>query len=444
VSPASFESQLPPVYQWQYSDTPTTPSSWQDIPGATETTYKIPRYDAADPLAFTGTRYFRRMAYPLGIPTSAEYTNTVSITLSLAAQGVSNLETYLNTYGDMQWYGYVYDKARNFEDQDFMGRLIYPKDTEFLRAEFIEEFGGRTGMFTGSTAPTSSSVPGATYDGCDFPRERFSVQYRMRISVTPGSYFYTVAGDDGFRMMINDQPDMSGNFYGTNGISNYAVDRWTNGNKPDTGISSEIVLTTTTTLYFVIEYFEETGGNLIGFSNVRDFFQALPVEWGMISGNPCGESNCLVWETLQEKNSSYFIVERSADGKEWVPAGDHIPAQGISTESTLYQFTDSSVDKERMFYRIKQVDLDGTKDYSIAVRIDNLSIQNKMMPYPNPTVDRVRFYSEDDVLLVQVSSFSGNVNYRAAFDSVGRHLYELDLSNQHNGQYVITVETKSS
>jgi hypothetical protein len=137
-------------------------------------------------------------------------------------------------------------------------------------------------------------------------------------------------------------------------------------------------------------------------------------------------------------------VERSADGKEWVPAGDHIPAKGISTESTLYQFTDSSVDKERMFYRIKQVDLDGTKDYSIAVRIDNISIQNKMMPYPNPTVDRVRFYSEDDVLLVQVSSFSGNVNYRAAFDSVGEHLYELDLSNQHNGQYVITVVTKSS
>ena len=67
-----------------------------------------------------------------------------------------------------------------------------------------------------------------------------------------------------------------------------------------------------------------------------------------------------------------------------------------------------------------------------------------MVPYPNPTVDRVRFYSAEEVLMIQVTSSDARVNMRANFEQVDQNIYELDFSQMQNSHYVITVVTKVS
>src|SRR5690606_31141116 len=69
--PAPFGSRGPAVfeeggeenitYQWQYSETNDESSVWEDIEGANELTYDIPKYGTGS-TNWRGTRYFRRMA----------------------------------------------------------------------------------------------------------------------------------------------------------------------------------------------------------------------------------------------------------------------------------------------------------------------------------------------------------------------------------------------
>lgn len=414
-SPAVFESGVVSSYQWQYSLSNGPSATWIDIPGAFGATYDIPAYVEGDPDSWTGTRYFRRsvtnqIVNDDGTVTEVDvFTNVLQINL----EAIEDLDQ--QEFGDNQWIGHIYNGARNFSSANYLGR-----DTESII--FNQQFGG----YIGPSSPIYYSLE----HGCSVIFDNKTVRYKMRMDVEPGTYQFRVNGDDGYRLYLN-------------GVLT-SINEWTksSGPKPSPDVIEYNVIEAGQ-IELILEYYELGGNQRITFD--YDFTStALPVEWGQILGMSCGENNCLTWETLQEKYTSHFIIERSYDGLEWTPLGEAVAAQGFSTQATTYQMVDASFKQERSFYRVKQVDIDGTMDYSETIRIDNPSFQMKMMPYPNPTVDRVRFYSEDEVLLVQVSSFSGNVNYRAAFDSVGQHLYELDLSTQHNGQYVITVVTKSS
>src|SRR5690606_37332966 len=121
-------------------------------------------------------------------------------------------------------------------------------------------------------------------------------------------------------------------------------------------------------LDLVIEYYEGTGGNVMAFESD---FVILPLEWGRVTAEACGQDNCLTWETLQEKNTSHFELERSYDGIEWEMFDNSVQAQGNSTEMHTYNFTDKRVMASKMYYRIRQVDLDEAFAYSDVMRVDN-------------------------------------------------------------------------
>src|SRR5690606_14683816 len=151
-----------------------------------------------------------------------------------------------------------------------------------------------------------------------------------------------------------------------------------------------------TVLYFTIEYTENTGGNRLEFKSIRAPFSVLPVEWGQVSGNPCGDNNCINWETIQEKNTAHFEVERSSDGRQWLGLGQTIPATGYYTESLHYDLKDNGYTTKTTYYRVKQVDLDQSVGYSDVIRVDNPNFGRLTpYPYPNPTKNRIRFYSKE-------------------------------------------------
>jgi hypothetical protein len=425
LAPAVFEEGAVPQYQWQYSDDLT---QWHDIEGATGLVYDIPRR-SVNPYPFLGTRHFRRVAS--SPPTEGpRETRPISITLSLADGEVNTAE-----YGNMQWYGYVYDKMANesyFHPGDFIGKLVYPKDHIALEAEFYETFGGDHGMFESN----SSNVPGATFNGCSFDRKTFSVRYMMKMPVTPGTYNFLMAGDDGFRMSIHDGekyllPVADGK---------WAIDKWRNGHAIDYDLVEDLVITEPKTLYFVIEYFENDHPNVISFTSTLEKFLILPVEWGQFTGYPCGDNNCINWETVQEKNTSHFEVERSQDGIKWTSLGETIPAAGYSTESLQYDFKDTWVTAKSTYYRVKQVDVNQSVSYSDLIRIDNPNLGSVTpYPYPNPTKNRIRFYSKEAVLRTELISQDLKIFLNPTLNKVGEHLYEIDLENLKNVHYMLTI-----
>jgi len=77
--------------------------------------------------------------------------------------------------------------------------------------------------------------------------------------------------------------------------------------------------------------------------------------------------NHLTWETATESNSDYFVIERSFNADEFNEVG-RVDAAGTSYENQLYSFTDQWAGAE-MYYRLKQVDLDGSQGYSSLVKV---------------------------------------------------------------------------
>lgn len=79
----------------------------------------------------------------------------------------------------------------------------------------------------------------------------------------------------------------------------------------------------------------------------------------------------LSWATASEKNISHFIVEKSADGKEYKQAG-MVFAYGNTSETMNYPFFEKNINtnkKGNIYYRLISVTADGKVDFSQVITI---------------------------------------------------------------------------
>jgi hypothetical protein len=100
-------------------------------------------------------------------------------------------------------------------------------------------------------------------------------------------------------------------------------------------------------------------------SNLDDDCNPLPVE--LISFECDYDTNMVItWATASEINNNYFILEHSIDGINWTPfefVSGHIYSTTIIEYSTVHKDPNDGPN----YYRITQVDFDGTKDVSHVI-----------------------------------------------------------------------------
>lgn len=90
------------------------------------------------------------------------------------------------------------------------------------------------------------------------------------------------------------------------------------------------------------------------------------------------------WETASEINNNFFTIERSADGLSWSAAGI-VKGAGNSTNRRSYHFTDLDPMEGNSYYRLKQIDFDGTSTYSQAEHVYFALEHKDFVIYPNPS-----------------------------------------------------------
>ena len=101
------------------------------------------------------------------------------------------------------------------------------------------------------------------------------------------------------------------------------------------------------------------------------------------------EDNVLLnWNTATETNNKGFEVQRSEskDQKtEWKTAG-FVVGNGTSTQTHSYSFTDKNVVSGKYYYRLNQIDFDGTSEYSkeVEVSVNAPAVFALQQNYPNP------------------------------------------------------------
>jgi hypothetical protein len=112
----------------------------------------------------------------------------------------------------------------------------------------------------------------------------------------------------------------------------------------------------------------------------------LPVELTAFTATAEGNRAVrLAWATASEKNNDRFEVERSADGFLFMSIGT-LAAAGSSSAPRRYELLDGLVpaDAARLYYRLRQVDLDGTFYYSPVRTVALTGAAAELVLYPNP------------------------------------------------------------
>src|SRR5690606_14992047 len=107
-----------------------------------------------------------------------EYASNV-LTVNVAY--IENLDQ--QEYGQNQWIGHLYKGKGNFSNNAYMGRI---NEEDIFSSDFDY-----------NNTPSSPNSFTPDY-GCDFVTEKFSIRYKMKLNVSPGSYNFQVRGDDGF------------------------------------------------------------------------------------------------------------------------------------------------------------------------------------------------------------------------------------------------------
>jgi photosystem II stability/assembly factor-like uncharacterized protein len=166
-----------------------------------------------------------------------------------------------------------------------------------------------------------------------------------------------------------------------------------------------------------------SGGKLL-----KNTDYVIPVELTGFMADVLGSDVQLNWTTKTELNNSGFEVLRSEDEQNWVQVG-FVSGFGTTTETKNYSFNDVHLACGYYSYRLKQIDFNGSFEYSdivnvfVSVPIEYGLEQN----YPNPfnPSTMIEFTLPEDVANAKLS----------IFNALGEKVTELVNTSLQAGSY---------
>lgn len=163
----------------------------------------------------------------------------------------------------------------------------------------------------------------------------------------------------------------------------------------------------------------------------------LPVELVEFYANLNSREVDLNWRTSSELNSDYYDVEHSLDGVNFTTVG-LVEAAGNSTVFVEYEFTHSYPSlTETNYYRLKQVDIDGSYKYSHIETID-LNSNEIIDFYPNPASELIHVRSNlkgNQLIDVRILSVTGQLVMSKQIMSAENGT--INVSNLQLGTYIV-------
>jgi hypothetical protein len=158
-------------------------------------------------------------------------------------------------------------------------------------------------------------------------------------------------------------------------------------------------------------------------------YDIVPVELISFIARVSSGNITLNWSTSTETNNKGFEVEKLF-GSEWTGIG-FVEGNGTTTEQKSYSFRDENLDAGNYKYRLKQIDFDGTFEYSNIVEADVKTPTEFELSqnYPNP-------FNPSTVISYQLP-VSSNVTLKI-YDILGNKISTLVNEEKSAGEYEIT------
>lgn len=156
---------------------------------------------------------------------------------------------------------------------------------------------------------------------------------------------------------------------------------------------------------------------------------AIPVEMVSFNASVSGNSVNLTWKTATEINNKGFDVERKYDGETWNKIA-FVAGKGTTTETMVYSYSDNNLKKGNISYRLKQIDFDGSFEYSNIVELE-VGAPDKFelaQNYPNPF---------NPVTLIKYSLAAKSKVELKIYNILGKEVAKLVNEIQDAGSYEV-------
>lgn len=170
-------------------------------------------------------------------------------------------------------------------------------------------------------------------------------------------------------------------------------------------------------------------------------FGALPVKFIDVTASQVSSTSALIkWRiATPTDNAAKFEIEFTIDDRIWSKAGEVL----INDQNqSSYQFSHTNISHGNIFYRIKEIDKDGSVTYSKIVLLQTKNSTLKLAVYPNPAQDYIKIIAAD------------LANKKITLmDATGRKLAEkksidlitlINTSSYPNGSYLLQVKSDVS
>jgi len=288
-----------------------------------------------------------------------------------------------------------------------------------------------------------------------------------------GVSFATKWGGGGGFLKSTDYGETWSNVSGFSGINMWGVDiQETDGNIVITGCYScgnswrsinggatwtQISISSTNYQVFIVDSITQFAAQGNGFYKLySDLF--IPVELTSFTAETSENEIILNWTTATELNNQGFEIDRSSDNETFEKIG-FVPGYGTTTESKSYSYKIVEFASGIQYYRLKQIDFDGTYEYSEVIEVEGITPGQFVLfqNYPNPfnPSTSIKFSIPIDsnvklklfnmlgqevaeLLNSEISAGIHHIDFNASSLSSGTYFYVLEATGNNGSNFTST------
>jgi photosystem II stability/assembly factor-like uncharacterized protein len=177
-----------------------------------------------------------------------------------------------------------------------------------------------------------------------------------------------------------------------------------------------------------------------------DLHGFVPVELVSFTSSLSGNDVLLKWNTSTELNNQGFEIERASILGQWEKIG-FVAGSGTTSEPRSYSFADNDLNTGKYYYRLRQIDYDGTYEYSDAIEVDvtvpfDFALEQN---YPNPfnPTTKIKYSVPNDGLVnIAVYNVLGEkvADLVNTFQKTGNHEINFDATELASGLYLYRMD----
>ncbi len=165
----------------------------------------------------------------------------------------------------------------------------------------------------------------------------------------------------------------------------------------------------------------------------------VPIELISFQGKLENNQIRLDWSTAQERNNEKFEIYKSQNGMDFEFIGS-VEGAGNSDSRLDYSFYDLDPQIGPNYYKLKQVDFDGSFAWTQIIQVNYNSDNRDLKVYPNPAKNTLFVKFDENISKEQIQIFDVQGKYwKTKIVESGDTVKELDLNNLPSGVYTLQV-----